>query len=76
MVLAEEDFSELPSVVGELPEVNAHRVTVRFGETSSTLVMEPGQDVSEIAALQRERLSEPQTKLVTIVEKTRKLIEH
>ena len=35
-ILAEEDFSELPSVVGELPEADAHRVTVRFGETSST----------------------------------------
>ena len=38
-VLAEQDFSELPSVVGQAPEVNPHRITVRFGETSSTLVM-------------------------------------
>lgn len=75
-VLAEQDFSELPSVVGQAPEVNPHRITVRFGETSSTLVMEPGQDVPEIAALQRDQLSEPQTKLVTIVETTRRLIEH
>lgn len=74
-VLAEQDFSELPSVVGQAPEVNPHRITVRFGETSSTLVLEPGQDVPEIAALRREQLSEPKAKLVTIVETTRSLIE-
>jgi hypothetical protein len=74
-VLAEQDFNELPAVVGQAPEVNPHRITVRFGETSSTLLMEPGQDVPAIAALQRDQRSEPQTKLVTIVETTRRLIE-
>jgi hypothetical protein len=75
-VLAEQDFRALPSVVGEAPPINPHRITVRFGETSSTLVMQPGQNVSDVAALPATQLSDPQTKLITIVETTRQLIDH
>jgi hypothetical protein len=39
------------------------------------LVMEPGQDVSEMASLPGQRSSGPQTNLVTIVETTRRLID-
>ena len=73
--LAEQDFGELPSTVGEAPAINPHRIIVRFGEVDSTLLLEPGQDVSGSAAPRTGQASGPQARLAAVVRTVRGLVD-
>ena len=47
--LADQDLQTLPAASGEVPEVNARQLTLRFGGTTATLNLMPGQDLDQAA---------------------------
>lgn len=73
-VLTAQEFFELPSEVGHGPEVNPHRITISFGEKTSTLTLGAGQDIMKAAPQGGEQTS-PQGRLSAIAQAIFRAVE-
>lgn len=73
-VLTAQGFFGLPTEVGRAPEVNRRRITISFGEKTSTLVLRAGQDIMEATPRGGEPVS-PQGRFSAIVQAIQRAVE-
>ncbi|HSK39108.1 MAG TPA: hypothetical protein VK943_05005 [Arenibaculum sp.] len=68
--LEAQDFSRLPDEMGEPPPVNAKTVTLRYGDRSAAMVLEPGADLPAAAAA-----SGPESRFAAIVQSVTRAVD-
>ena len=69
-VLAEQELLTLPPELGQAPPINAHQITLSFGDKSSTLWLMPGQDPREVLAAGGRDPEDPLVRFVAIMQAT------
>lgn len=47
--LSDQDLTTMPAEIGQAAEINARQLTLRFGDTATTLNLMPGQDLENAA---------------------------
>ena len=74
--LSQGNFIELPSEIASQPTVNPHHITIRLGEKSSTLKLQPDETIKNALQARRNQGETLQAGFLNIALKINQLIQH
>lgn len=73
--LSDQNFAGLPHEILSEPTLNPHRLTIRLGEKSSTLVLQMGQSIENALTTQPNQPETPRSRFLTIAQVIDRLIK-
>lgn len=73
-ILFERNFANLPSDIPSEPTLNPHRLTIRLGEQSSTLVLPTNQSIEDALSKLHKRHKTPRARFLAIAQVINRLV--
>jgi hypothetical protein len=73
--LSDQDYADLPSEIPSEPTLNPHRLTIRLGEKSSTLVLQTGESIEHALTPSHNQHETPRSRFLTIAQAIDRLIQ-
>ena len=73
-ILSDQNFADLPAEIPSEQTLNPHRLTIRLGDKSSTLVLQTGQTIEDAVTALRNRHETPRSRFLTISQMIDRLV--
>lgn len=73
-ILSDRNFADLPSEIPSEPTLNPHRLTIRLGEKSSTLVLQTAQSIDNVLTTLHNQPETPRARFLTIAQAIDRLV--
>ncbi|MBI4785213.1 MAG: hypothetical protein HY785_28490 [Oscillatoriophycideae cyanobacterium NC_groundwater_1537_Pr4_S-0.65um_50_18] len=73
--LSDQSYADLPFQISSEPTLNPHRLTIRLGEKSSTLVLKTGESIENALTALHHQHETPRSRFLTIAQAIDRLIQ-
>ena len=74
-VLSKQNLAALPAEIPSEPIVNPRRLTIRWGEASSSLVLQPGQSIEDAVIALQNQAETPRSRFLVIASMLNQLVQ-